>query len=219
MTEQMPTKAFLQPEVGDAIPCRFNPTSFSMSASNTWAPRGGPGRTPGLIFTGGGSGTMSLDLFLDTTDTGRPVTDHTQRLLHLMEIDTSIEGYDETKMNGRPPWVEFHWGDFHSFKAVITSVTLNYTYFSSDGVPLRATAGLQLTQYEHPEDLPPQNPTSGTPKPHRVHRVTKGETLDRIAAQHYGDPTQWRRIAAANTIHDPLELRPGSLITIPRLSD
>ena len=63
----------------------------------------------------------------------------------------------------------------------------------------------------------PQNPTSGTPLPHRVHRVQPGETLDRIAAMHYGDSTKWRAIASANGVEDPLALRPGGLLSIPRL--
>mgnify|MGYP003487327083 CR=1 FL=1 len=47
--------------------------------------------------------------------------------------------------------------------------------------------------------------------------VRSGETLDRIAATHYGDPTQWRVIATANGIIDPLDLEPGRVLSIPRL--
>jgi len=61
----------------------------------------------------------------------------------------------------------------------------------------------------------PQNPTSGTPRPHRVHRVQPGETLDRIAAAHLGDATSWRVIAQANGIEDPLAVKPGTLLAIP----
>jgi nucleoid-associated protein YgaU len=74
-----------------------------------------------------------------------------------------------------------------------------------------------LLQYEQSMAFGPQNPTSGTPRPHRVHRVQPGETLDRISAQHYGDSNRWRTLAMANGIEDPLALRPGSLLAIPRL--
>jgi len=83
-------------------------------------------------------------------------------------------------------------------------------------VPLRAKAQLQLKQYQPEDSYGRQNPTSGTPRPHRVHRVQPGETLDRIAAKHYGDSTRWRALAEANGIADPLALRPGSLLAIPR---
>jgi nucleoid-associated protein YgaU len=48
--------------------------------------------------------------------------------------------------------------------------------------------------------------------------VQPGETLDRISARYYGDSTQWRRIAAANGISDPLSVRSGALLSIPRVS-
>jgi nucleoid-associated protein YgaU len=35
---------------------------------------------------------------------------------------------------------------------------------------------------------------------------------------HLGDSTQWRSIAEANEIEDPLALRPGSLLAIPEAS-
>ena len=44
-----------------------------------------------------------------------------------------------------------------------------------------------------------------------------GETLDRIAAKYYGDSTRWRMLADANGIADPLALRPGALLSIPRM--
>jgi nucleoid-associated protein YgaU len=77
---------------------------------------------------------------------------------------------------------------------------------------------LELRQYETSQAFGPQNPTSGTPKPHRVHRVQPGETLDRISARYYGDATQWRRLARANDVEDPLALHPGELLDIPRES-
>jgi nucleoid-associated protein YgaU len=49
-----------------------------------------------------------------------------------------------------------------------------------------------------------------------VHRIQKGETLDRISARHYGDSTKWRLIAEANGITDPLTLRPGAFLSIPK---
>jgi nucleoid-associated protein YgaU len=45
-----------------------------------------------------------------------------------------------------------------------------------------------------------------------------GETLDRISARYYGDSNEWRSIAAANGIEDPLAVRPGSLLMIPEIT-
>jgi hypothetical protein len=211
-------KAFLEIEGGDKIPCLFNPSELNLSRANGWESDALPGRgVPKLRYTGAQSGTMTLNLFFDTTSEGKPVTKYTSKILKLMEVDKDLPGTDEKTNNARPPWVKFHWGDWHSFRAVIASMQLTFTYFSSTGTPLRAKLDMTLTQYEEDLAFAPQNPTSGTPSPHRVHRVQPGETLDRIAAMHYGASTQWRAIANANAIEDPMALRPGAILSIPRL--
>ena len=212
-------KAFLEVEGGAHLPCLFNPESLSVSRSNTWQGSAAPGRgVPTLRYEGASSATFSLNLFFDTTEDGQSVTKYTGKLLKLMEVDSSLPGSSDKTQNARPPWVVFHWGDLHSFKAVIESMSLSFTYFSSTGIPLRAKVDMSLKQYQEELAFGPQNPTSGTPYPHRVHRVQPGETLDRIAAMHFGDSTQWRRIADGNGIEDPLALRPGQVLAIPELT-
>ena len=51
----------------------------------------------------------------------------------------------------------------------------------------------------------------------RVHQVRDGDSLPSIAYDAYGDPTRWRPIAEANGIDNPLSLRRGRELTIPRL--
>lgn len=213
-----PEKAFLEIETGEKLPCLFNPAQLHIARSNTWVGESRPGRgVPRLRYAGAKPGWMRVELFFDTTHDGSPVTKYTGKILALMDVDPSLPGADETTNNARPPYVTFHWGDLHSFKAVIADLELAFTYFSTTGVPLRATLNLALQQYEPSKAFGPQNPTSGTPHPHRTHRVQPGETLDRIAARYYGDSTRWRALAAANAVQDPLNLRPGAVLTIPRL--
>jgi nucleoid-associated protein YgaU len=113
--------------------------------------------------------------------------------------------------------VQFRWGSLHSFKAVVDKLSLRFTYFSSAGMPLRAKADLSLRQWTDEEVQPLQNPTSHASSMHSVHTLMAGETLDRIAARYYRDPTRWRLIADANGIVDPLALPVGSSIFIPDL--
>lgn len=210
-------KAFLEIEGGARVPCLFNPETITVARSNIWAAEPMPGKgVPKLRYAGANSAWMQLSLVFDTTAEGSPVTAHTGKILALMEVDKDLPGTDEASNNTRPPTVTFHWGDLHSFPAVVSDLSLTFTYFSSTGMPLRAHMDLALQQYEPSRAFGPQNPTSGTPRPHRVHRVQPGETLDRISARYYGDATQWRLLAAANGIEDPLAVRPGSLITVPR---
>ena len=214
-------KAYLDVEGGTRIDCMFNPSKFSFSASNKWEADAVPGKAaPSMRFAGGGGGSFSLSLVFDTTSDGSAVTTHTNKLLTLMKVDTSLPGYDATLNNGRPPWVKFRWGtQIHTFKAIITSMQVSFTYFSSDGMPLRANVEMSLEQFEADENWGRQNPTSGTPNPNRTHQVRVGDTLDRVAAKYYGDSTKWRSIADLNGIRDPLAIRPGQLLAIPERSD
>ena len=213
-----PAKAFLKTEQGDRIDCLFNPSELTISKSNTWnASEKKGGNAPELRFQGGQSGTLTLTLTLDTTDQGTDVTTHTNKLLDLLKVDPALAGSDRQRNKARPPWVEFHWGKLHSFKAIVERLQLKFTYFASDGMPLRAKADLSLKQWKDEAERPLQNPTSHTPTLHTVHRLAHGETLDRVAAKHYADSTRWRLIAEANRVVDPLTLEPGMLLVIPEL--
>jgi len=50
-----------------------------------------------------------------------------------------------------------------------------------------------------------------------VHTVQDGDSLPSIAYRAYGDATRWRAIADANEIDDPLRLRRGTPLMLPRL--
>jgi LysM repeat protein len=215
---QAPQKAYLETETGTTINCLLNPASLQLAVSNAWRSDETPGRAaPVLSFAGAGAGSFTTELMFDTTDTGQPVTTHTDKLLKLMKVDASLPGHDPERNRGRPPWVKFHWGDLHSFKAIVESLEVAFIYFASSGAPLRARVNLALRQYEDDSNWGPQNPTSHTPHPHRVHQVQAGETLDRIAARHYGSSSQWRLIADASRVANPLRLEPGTTLVIPRL--
>lgn len=213
---QTPTKAYLQTEQGDRIECLFNPAELTITKANTWEPSKTKGvNAPKLRFQTGKSGGLSVQLTFDTTHEGKPVTVYTDKLFALMKVDESLPGADRGRNKGRPPWVEFHWAHLHSFRAVLEQLKVTYTLFSSEGAPLRAKADVTLKQFEDDGVVGLQNPTSGTPDPHTLHRVLPGETIDRVAALHFGDATRWRLIAEANDVLDPLRIPAGTVLSIP----
>jgi nucleoid-associated protein YgaU len=213
-----PVKAFFTTESGERIDVHFNPAELTIVRGASWNAGQAKGRNaPELRFQGGQSGTLSMSLILDTTDTGQPVTAVTDKLLALTQVDPALPGADPGRRSARPPWVEFHWGQLHSFRAVLERISIVFTYFASSGMPLRAKADVTLKQWNDEDNLPLQNPTSGTPSPHTVHHLRPGETLDRVAARHYRDSTRWRAIAAANGIDDPMNIPAGTPLIVPEL--
>lgn len=209
-------KAYLQPETGSRIDCLFNPAKLEITKQTVWnwsEPKGKNVAQP--EFQHGQAAILQLNLVFDTTHTGRTVTEHTDRLLELASINSNLPDADRSRARARPPKVSFHWGDFHSFEAVVSKLILKFTFFDTSGTPLRATADITLKQAKDEKAWARQNPTSGVDSLHTVHRVQTGETLDRLAARYYGDAAKWRRIAEANDVLDPLAVEPGTQLMIP----
>ena len=211
-------KAFLtNVETNERIPCLFNPTEYTLTKSNSWSPVTVVGfNVPPTEFTGGKPTTMKLDLFFDTYEMDRDVRDYTDKVLRLAKI--SRDTVDASTKRGRPPRVMFNWGKVFSFQAVITSLSVRYTLFKSDGTPVRAMVNVGLQECKDAEVHPGQNPTSRGAPGHTVHVVRPGDTINLVAAKEYGDPTVWRFIAETNSLDNPMDLRPGQVLEIPPLA-
>jgi hypothetical protein len=198
---------------GDQVYCMFNPHEFTVSKQNRFTSGNVKGRNvPQIEFDQGGPQTLKMQLFFDTFAEGTDVRSHTDGLWNMMMISESKLKQRSNK--SEPPDVEFRWGRF-SFRAVITNITQRFTLFLQDGTPVRTTVEVSFQQKEDPEDYPQQNPTSGGGPPLKTHIVQAGERLDWIAAQAYGDASQWRLIADANDIVHPLRLREGQQLVLP----
>lgn len=209
------------------IPVQFNPTQLSFNKGAQIAEIPIPGLdSPLLQFVRGQDETLSLDLFFDSTENGMStgatsVTQYSDQIYQLVKIESSSHA---------PPICEFIWNDKfpgvdiseniganqkrHSFKCIVESVRHQYTLFSPEGIPLRATVSVSLREYKTlDEQLAQLNLNS--PDRTQVHVLQSGETLSSIAGNHYRRPGQWRLIADANDIDDPRRLAPGAFLTVP----
>jgi hypothetical protein len=102
------------------------------------------------------------------------------------------------------------------FKGVITLIKQDFSLFSPQGTPLRAT--LTLTMAEHrPLHEQIQQLNLQTADHTRNHVVTEGDTLTSIAWEYLQRPTAWRHLADANAIDDPRRLEIGSTLQVPPL--
>ena len=167
---------------------------------------------PRREFTSGGPTALSLELFFDTYEAGTDVRDYTNKVFNLAKI--SSKTVDKETGRGRPPKCMFSWGKTFNFPDVVTSVSVNFTLFLSDGTPVRAKVSVSLEEAEDEEQQSPQNPTTQGTLGHKVYTVKPGDTIDRIAYSEYGNPSLWRSIADANDLDNPMDLRPGQILAI-----
>jgi hypothetical protein len=100
------------------------------------------------------------------------------------------------------------------FKGVIESLALRYTMFLPDGKPCRATANISIKEAQTAKEQLQKNPRN-SPDHTKRRTVKMGETLALIAHEEYDDSAEWRRIADANGIMDPKDVKPGTVLTLP----
>ena len=231
-------KAKLVPEVGNPIKCLFNPKDYSVSKSSAWQAKAAPGQSAGEPQYGGGNPyEMTLGLLFDASLSGNGATikQPIQALYALMEPTLSGPPPGRTPGAGggsggggaraagggqstkRPPTVEFVWGDFISFRAFAKSLTVQFQLFAPDGQPLRADVKLALLQCDA-GPVKGQNPTTRADGGLGTYTVRAGDSLASVAYEVYGDPTRWRLLAEANDLDDPLALRRGQELALPRSS-
>jgi hypothetical protein len=201
----------IQPAGQSAFQVPFNPNNYSLSKANQIAEAAIPGlNAPILQYVHGNTRTLDMELFFDTyeCETVTPVTYDTDKIYKLLLIDPSTHA---------PPICSVKWGNFILEEAVLDHVNGKFTLFLSDGTPVRATLTVTFKEYIDVDALVRTQPTQSAD--HRKLRVAKsGDRLDNIAGEEYGDPENWRAIAAANHLDDPADFEPGDVLIIPALT-
>lgn len=194
----------------DVIECGFNPQDYTISKTNIWTYKPTQGKDrPDAEFGGGLPMSYKLSLLLDASLDGPDgsIKDQSNKLMQAMHGNGSA-----------PKFVQFTWGSVKLPKAAPVSISIRYVLFRPNGEPVRAFVDLELAQAE---DTAPagkaQNPTTRAIAGLRSRTIQDGDSLPAIAYDAYGDATRWRVIAEANGIDDPMRLRRGTSLMIPRL--
>jgi len=212
----------------DVFAVQFNPTEFTLDKDVQLQDIGIPGLDSPLVqFVRGNAEKLSVDLYFDTTDAGTgsitvPVTVFTDRIYSLVKIEPERHA---------PPIVTFIWGPAfpgvllspttgnqrrHAFRGVVQSVRQKFTFFSPDGIPLRATLTLSIREYKTLDEQMAQLNLSSPDRTHS-HVTSEGDTLARVADRYYKRSSEWRAIAVENEIDDPRRLEVGRFLTVPSI--
>lgn len=214
----------------ETIEVQYNPSTLSFEKSPRVADIAIPGLdAPLRQFVRGQSETVTVDLFFDTTETGtaagaRSVTQLTDAFYGLVKIDPQTHA---------PPVCIFIWGTSFpgdslptmyqnqrrtEFKGLVTKVKQDFSLFSPEGTPLRATVSVTLEEYRPLQDQLQQLNLQSADHT-RSHVLVEGDTLAGVAWQYLDRATEWRRLADANGIDDPRRLGIGATLLVPPLTE
>lgn len=197
------------------IEAMFNPNQLSFNRSVGWQKQGAAQRdVPELQFTHAEPRTLTLDLFFDTYDTPGAVKtnvcEYTDKVLQL----TTVEKHGDKH---RPPICKLRWGGMKIFEGVLEKLDQKFTMFMANGTPVRATLNCTFKEWRsNYKDFKLEDLKSSDVAKRRT--IRRGDTLSHLAAEEYLDAGLWRPIAVENNIDDPLEIEPGRVLLIPRLT-
>lgn len=195
-----------------SIAFQFNPKEVTIQKSAKWErkPAKGAKKAGPPDFLGAEPCKLTLELFFDASGKqDGSVVDAVEQLFGCTVPTEQSVGQQEPS----PPLVVLHWGPIASFPAFVTSVSVKYTLFTSDGLPIRASCSVSLE--EMPSEASRQNPTSGSDSVRRSRVLVEGDSLASVAYAEYGDPGAWRAVARFNGIDDPLRCGAGTRIVLP----
>ncbi|HEU0098576.1 MAG TPA: hypothetical protein VFQ67_07355 [Allosphingosinicella sp.] len=124
---------------GTAIPVHFNPTSLRVALTNQF------GEDPPEQHARATTAKLDVELLFDTTHDGSDVRSATAAL-RALAVATGVTpppSGQQQQANGSLPKAFFHWGTT-CFEGLIESLTETLDFWSSDGVPLRASITLSM---------------------------------------------------------------------------
>lgn len=123
-----------------ALSVQFNPETLKVALSNTLKPPKGSGGNAAAQFVDKSSSTLTVELIFDTT------LEATDVRLKTKEI---AERFMKPKPSGNrmqaPDRCRFQWGAF-AFVGMMQSYDETLDFFSPEGIPLRATLSLKLSE-------------------------------------------------------------------------
>ncbi|SEQ07212.1 hypothetical protein [Nitrosomonas ureae] len=200
------------------IEVQFNPQTLKLTYANE---NKGGDQAGGSAkqFVGKSTTKLSVELFFDTTQQGTDVRYWTAKVGYFIRAQAQSQQSDKKI----PPGIRFEWGTFN-FPGIVDSLQETLDYFSEEGVPLRATLALGITRQDivFPTEQGTGKPGVGfTGQPGKApldvvrgNGNGSGDSMPKMLGRNGGNSSNWKAIAAANNIDNPLRLKPGTLLNL-----
>lgn len=134
-----PARVTIKTLEGNPETITFDAASIDTGHDVNWSLKAATSDGPLAEFIDADARWASIELFLDSYETGEDVTTKIPAgLSKLTLVDDKMK---------RPPMVTFTWGSRSpAFKGVVESMHVKYTMFLEDGTPCRATVNLKMKQ-------------------------------------------------------------------------
>jgi hypothetical protein len=183
----------------------FNPETLKVSITNAMQANRGRRKKEPPQFVTESTAKLAVELVFDTTTYGFDVRAITSQVAQMMKPKGTAQ--QQQKKKGIPAIVIFEWGTF-LFEGYIESFNETLDFFAAEGVPLRSSVSLSITEQDDPFRAPGGDgfsdvgllddvlPTAAPPVP-----LGGDRSVDDLALES-GDPAAAGRIAAANGIEN-----------------
>lgn len=194
----------------------INPESYTHEHSVDYSadvPVGAPG-TP-LMFKGIQPETISFDVYFDATGA---IDTPTSIPVNKLPVGAQITLFKKVcfTYNGdihEPNYLILNWGTL-VFKCKLTSLSIKYTLFQANGIPLRATASCKFMQAVDASILA-KGANNKSPDLTHLIEVKQGDTLPLLCYKVYGDSSYYLEVARYNNLVNFRNLKPGSKLYLP----
>ena len=198
------------PDEANAIPVMFNPSSLKVAIQNQMKAEGGSGggRNRAAQFVDKSSTTLTVELLFDTTqpfkgggDLDLEASSDVRKITGKIAMTfVKPEERSDGKL-GAPKRLQFRWGSFR-FDGMITAYNETLDFFAPEGIPLRATLALTITEdrFQFQRDDSVQAAQRDTPK---FAPTPSNESLPKAMQNNGQDPRNWRGAAMFNGLESP----------------
>jgi hypothetical protein len=229
--------SFIIEETGEQVSCLLNPETVLVTRSAGIRSQHGISGLGyldyPLVYTGGGTTRLRLDLLFDVTlveeSTGTRPDDVRTLTRPLWKLSEHRRGGDVPE---RPSVARFVWGRSWNMPGVVTAIAERFDRFTAVGVPLRSWLRLSFARTataEEPEPLPENTPPQTPQLDLTAAPVSRLETpsssalaeryevlpgqLGNLSLSAFGTPFLWKELMDYNGVDDPLH--PSGPLDIP----
>ncbi|MBR6874528.1 MAG: hypothetical protein IKN17_13575 [Ruminococcus sp.] len=210
----------------EQIPVQFNPAEYSITDGTTYAQKERRKKDePVVNYSGTQLSRLTVKLYFNSDEffSASGAISGAVKMLMGGEEDDITKPINKitalTRIDGnthKPPGCIFVWGSLQ-FIGYVESVGVSYTMFDKTGKPLRAVVDLAMRGFNGAASE--RESPFLSPDRTKARTLTEDTSIWGIAEKEYGDAREWRRIADANDIMNPLDIPVGRVLRVPSIND